>query len=93
MVVKDKVVVEKIIKDHSDDSSETENTGALDEIIIEWKMDSRGYIIGKFINWSNKTKEPSEEWANEYSKGGIPDKKHNNATFGDWTFSPSDFRV
>ena len=56
-------------------------------------MNSRGDIIGKFIERRNKTVEPCEAGANGYGEQDILNKKIDNTGFSGHTFFPCDTRV
>ena len=86
-------VVEKVVQNHSDDVDKNKNTGAFNEVIIEWQMDGVRNIIDKFVERSEEAKEPSETGADDNGKGGIPDEEIDNTGLSRGTLLPSDARM
>lgn len=90
LLAKNEAVVEEIVENHSDKSGKAENAGTFDEFVVKREMNGGGNVEGKFVNWSDKTEEPSEERADNEGGKEIPSKKHSYAVFGDRAFLPSD---
>ena len=56
-------------------------------------MEASENIECKFIDRSDKTKEPGKEWANGDGGKTIPEEEYNNTMFGNGAFLPGDFRM
>lgn len=85
------LVVEKIVERHGDDGGETEDAGGFDESVVEWKIEIRGNIVHKFVEWRKEPEEPSEKWTDEKGGDEIPGEEFDDADFAGVAFFPGDF--
>lgn len=90
---KNKFVVKKKIENHNNDRSEDESPGGEDKFVGERKMEIARDIVGKFIEWGDKTKKLGEKWADGKSENGVPDEKFINGCAIDMAFAPSNARM
>ena len=92
-ITKYKFVIKEIVEHHGDGGGKTKDAGGFYEIVVKWNVQIGKNIKGKFVDWSNKTKEPGKKWTDGNGGETVPEKEHNDTTFGNMAFFPGDFGV
>lgn len=91
LIAEHEFVVKNVVQNHRDASSEDENAGGFDEIVVEREVEGGGNTVGEFVERTSEAEEPSKEGADGESGESVPEEEHQDAAFCDGAFLPGDF--